>query len=432
MVVAVLGMVMVSEVSSLAATPSKHLYKNCGQLRQNFYPDGYFGVARGWAVVGSSMAVVNRKVYIANIRLDFDGDGIICERENIQNPPTTTTTTTTTPSTPVPNLANFVGQYGKSVVTVYCGNSQGSGVSIPVTIGADGAAQGMQSYVVTNHHVVKNCLVGDWLSRRVTLRVQGVEYVGYVWSWKTEAQGKDLAAIYTTAVIPRVLSVFNVKLPQLGDVAVAIGSTGGIAGTATQGAIAGLSDNYILTTAQAGFGASGGALFNKSGQLLGIITGDIGLLLRVIPVTRFCDTPYGAAGCSITWIGAIASPVVTVPSTTTIASPVVTVPSTTTTTIASPVVHGQIFGRPYLSGAYWLIGNIENAPGFTGIQAYINGAWVGVSYSTRQESCAGCGTSALVLDTFGFNVLFRHIKETWNGTAYVITDIWPRSASSGY
>jgi len=118
MVVAVLGMVMVSEVSSLAATPSKHLYKNCGQLRQNFYPDGYFGVARGWAVVGSSMAVVNRKVYIANIRLDFDGDGIICERENIQNPPTTTTTTTTTPSTPVPNLANFVGQYGKSVVTV--------------------------------------------------------------------------------------------------------------------------------------------------------------------------------------------------------------------------------------------------------------------------------------------------------------------------
>ncbi len=99
MVVAVLGMVMMSEVSSsalLASSPSKQ-YKNCGQLRSLALDgDGYFGVAKNRLVVGTSLAIVNRKIYIENRRLDFDGDGIICEYENIQNPPTTTTTTTTT------------------------------------------------------------------------------------------------------------------------------------------------------------------------------------------------------------------------------------------------------------------------------------------------------------------------------------------------
>ena len=62
-----------------------------------------FGVAKNRFVVGTSYASVRKRIYIENRRLDFDDDGIICEYENYQYPPTTTTippTTTTIARTP--------------------------------------------------------------------------------------------------------------------------------------------------------------------------------------------------------------------------------------------------------------------------------------------------------------------------------------------
>ena len=182
------------------------------------------------------------------------------------------------------------------------GPSQGSGVSVTTTQSAEALSMGIQSTIVTNHHVVEDCLRGAWTSRVVTIKAVGVEYVGYVWSWKAAlADGKDIALLVTTGVIPPVSSLFNVNRPQVGDVVIAIGSTAGIAGTAAQGAIAGTSETEILTTAQAGFGSSGGALFNKSGQMIGLIQGAVGQLLSVIPITSFNNVVYVDSATKIIW-----------------------------------------------------------------------------------------------------------------------------------
>jgi len=58
-----------------AAHPNK-IYKNCTELRKA-YPKG---VARSIAVVGTSGAFVNAKIYKENIKSDRDKDGIACER----------------------------------------------------------------------------------------------------------------------------------------------------------------------------------------------------------------------------------------------------------------------------------------------------------------------------------------------------------------
>ncbi len=134
----------------------------------------------------------------------------------------------------------------------------------------------------------------------------------------------------------------------------------------------------------------------------------------------------------------------TIRSSITITRPSVTTPTTiqattTTTTIRATtttfptLVETTIFGRPFLSSSgNWILPNIELAPGFTATQAYVNGSWVKVNYSVVNESFGGA--SARVADTFGFNVLFRHIQELYNSSRgqYEIVRIWYRSPSVGY
>ena len=81
---------------------------------------------------------------------------------------------------------------------------------------------------------------------------------------------------------------------------IVIGSAAGVAGTSTQGALASITDNEVFATAQAAPGSSGGALFNRDGQLLGIVQGATGTLTVVIPITRFPDAVY-AATVPIAW-----------------------------------------------------------------------------------------------------------------------------------
>ena len=297
--VIVLLIVSLVSIATTSVAQAK-TYQNCYQLTGDFP----YGVAQGYYRVGTSNAGINRKTYISNKKLDTDRDGIACEVEKLQNPPTITTTTT--PQTPLSDLQGFVATYGKSVVTITCssiyGTSQGSGVSVNLNSSAEQKVSGVQSWIVTNHHVVENCITGEWKSRVVTIKAAGVEYVGHVWNWRSaNADGIDIATITTTGVIPPVSSLFTVSRPQIGEVVVAIGSSGGIAGTAAQGAIAGISDTELLTTAQAGFGSSGGLLINKSGQMIGLIQGAVGLLLSAIPITRFNNVVYGDTATKIVW-----------------------------------------------------------------------------------------------------------------------------------
>jgi hypothetical protein len=277
-------------------------FKNCAAVKAK-YPNG---VAINFAVVGTSGAEINRVVYLRNQRLDRDKDGLICEDEWAQSIGNTTTTTTTTVPvtrrTPVSNLSAFVRTYGAAVTTIECRSDgyidAGSGTSIlmrPVKVDD----REFRSTLVTNHHVVESCLSGNWLNRQVLVRAGTIECVGYVWTW---AYDVDLAAVYTTCDIPKVSGFTGtvVPKPEIGDVAITIGSAAGVAGTSTQGAIANITKDEILTTAQAATDSSGAALFNRDGQLLGIVQRATGTLTVVIPITKFPGIAYPASD-TIAW-----------------------------------------------------------------------------------------------------------------------------------
>ena len=69
-----------------AQTAGAQTFKNCSALKAK-YPKG---IAVNFGVIGRSGAIINRELYLKNQRLDKDRDGIVCENEQLQNPPTTT------------------------------------------------------------------------------------------------------------------------------------------------------------------------------------------------------------------------------------------------------------------------------------------------------------------------------------------------------
>ena len=202
---------------------------------------------------------------------------------------------------PITDLQGFIDNYAQSVVTVLCGNSLGSGVSVGFVPDANDIASGYQSMIVTNEHVIYNCLTINNIGKDVVVTVlyKGVEYVGYATtypSWNSVQAGinPDLAAIMTTALIPQT-SYRNVAQPKLGHAVVAVGSAGGVPNVTTRGEIAGVTLTKIVTTAPAGHGSSGGALFNNRGQLLGFITAANASLVEVTPINELCKFLFNCA-----------------------------------------------------------------------------------------------------------------------------------------
>ena len=201
-------------------------------------------------------------------------------------------------TSPVTNLQGFIDQYAQSVVTVMCDGVQGSGVSVLFGASIENTAKGYQSKIITNEHVIFDCLTIDNVGKDVVVTVlyKGVEYVGYATtypSWNDVQSGlsPDLAAIMTTAKIPQ-SSYWNVVQPALGHSVVAVGTAGGVPNVTTRGDIAGITSTKIVTTAPAGHGSSGGALFSTRGQLLGFITAANATLVEVIPISELCKVIF--------------------------------------------------------------------------------------------------------------------------------------------
>lgn len=209
---------------------------------------------------------------------------------------------------PITDLQGFIDKNAQSVVTVSCNGSQGSGVSVPFTKDATDSARGFQSMIITNEHVIYGCLTIANIDSEVVVTVfhKGIEYVGYALSypsWNDVQAGiqPDLAAVYTTALVPQ-SSYTNVPAPKLGHTVVAVGSAGGVPNVTTRGEIAGTTSSKIITTAAAGFGSSGGGLFNSRGQLLGFITAGNGNLVEVTPITELCKFLFNCATTGITFV----------------------------------------------------------------------------------------------------------------------------------
>lgn len=344
-------------------------YKNCSILNKTYKN----GIAKSFAAAKKQKNIpkVSAGLYKSNIKLDLDKDGTVCENlKTIYVPapspntyaPLTEAVSTTLPvasmNTPVSDLTTFVNSYAQSVVTVSCSTSQGSGVSIAFVPSAVHQARGFRSLIITNEHVIYNCLS---LTTETQMKVlyKGVEYVGYLAaypSWNDVNSGAmpDLAAIMTTELIPAA-SYSHVIEPSLGQAVVAVGSASGVPNVATKGEIAGVTWNKIMTTAPAGHGSSGGGLFNNRGQLLGFITAANASLIEVTPITQMCVVIFTCSTAILFDSLATGSPVTTLApaTTTTITSTTTSTTSTTSTTVPGSFIDGtKVLGVNFTSGRY--------------------------------------------------------------------------------
>jgi S1-C subfamily serine protease len=193
--------------------------------------------------------------------------------------------------TPISDTGLFQELLGVHVAEILCSNprigrtSQGSAVAVIDQVGGEAGAYG-SNMLATAAHVVEDCYYADY--RDVTVIYQGVPYPGHVWNKGNRSSGQpDVAAISTNAPIPRAL-LARIPTPKIGDVAVAIGSPGGITGTTTQGRVVGINSNKINLTTPSGPGGSGGPVFSNQGYLLGIVVAGNGSLTEAQAWPSFC------------------------------------------------------------------------------------------------------------------------------------------------
>lgn len=186
----------------------------------------------------------------------------------IELPVATTSSTSSipNPSNQPDNLVSLSSQISKSVVTIVCGNYQGSGWSINVKLTDNMVSAGFKSYVITNHHVIKSCTSGNLVELILNNQTKSA---GIVWAWDDDA---DLAAIVTTANIPSLK--WQGALPLQGQWAGVIGSPRGIPGLLSTGILSSVNGaaSTGMLTAPINPGNSGGPVFDRTGTVVGIAT----------------------------------------------------------------------------------------------------------------------------------------------------------------
>jgi S1-C subfamily serine protease len=172
----------------------------------------------------------------------------------------------TSPSSQPSDLVTLASETTKSVVSVLCGSGIGSGWALNVGLSAANTSNGYKSYVITNHHVIDDCIS----SRSVTLVLSNQTRVpGYVYSWD---EANDVAGILTSTSLPPLN--WRGGSPQQGWWAGIIGSPLGFPGILTTGIISSVNDATFLgtTTAAINPGNSGGPVFDRSGRVIGLAT----------------------------------------------------------------------------------------------------------------------------------------------------------------
>jgi hypothetical protein len=192
-----------------------------------------------------------------------------------------------------------------SVVTVKCLEGSGTGWGADVNLSSSMQTAGFLSLILTNHHVVVDCLG----SKSVTLILSnGTSIAGTIVSWNEDL---DLAGIATKTVIPA-LQWIGAR-PKQGWWVGVLGSPLGSSGILTTGIISSvnaISETFTFTAA-INPGNSGGPVFDSTGRVLGLatskrlITSDIiaegfgnaqgtPLLCKSIIVCSVEKTPWGA------------------------------------------------------------------------------------------------------------------------------------------
>lgn len=172
----------------------------------------------------------------------------------------------TSPSSQPSDLVSLAAETTKSVVSVLCGSGIGSGWSVNVALSSANISNGYKSYIISNHHVIDDCIN----SRAVTLVLSNQTRVpGYVYSWD---EANDVAGILTSTSITPLN--WRGASPQQGWWAGIIGSPLGFPGILTTGIVSSVNSSTFLgtTTAAINPGNSGGPVFDRSGRVIGLAT----------------------------------------------------------------------------------------------------------------------------------------------------------------
>jgi len=163
------------------------------------------------------------------------------------------------------DLSSLSRGISDSVVTVFCGDGTGSGWSAQVDLSDSMIDSGIQSYIITNFHVIEECTDGRDIEIQLA---DGNVVLGQVISWNQEG---DLAGIVTSENIEGLKWIG--PEPEQGWWVGVIGSPLGQPGILTTGIASSTPANYEgYMSAPINPGNSGGPVFDNSGRVIGVAT----------------------------------------------------------------------------------------------------------------------------------------------------------------
>ena len=189
----------------------------------------------------------------------------------------------------------LVRQYeklNKSVFLVYAQNDTSASQGTSFLVSADGIC-------VSNFHVFENMTEGyvknvkdDWFS--IVEILEHDREADYV-----------IFKIDLDYSIAEPLALSTLQTPKIGEKCFAIGNPKGLENTLSEGIISSIRDegNTIQMTSEITHGSSGGPLFNKKGEVIGITSGGLGeanlnyaINIHVLQLQRFISssTPFGS------------------------------------------------------------------------------------------------------------------------------------------
>lgn len=149
-----------------------------------------------------------------------------------------------------------------AVYKIQCGNFSGSGFGIQVTLNKSAADEGYKGSIVTNHHVVKNCLGAS-----VQVTQNGRNLGGKVFNWDIK---NDLALVVTLGSVATLKPA--IAEPKRGDFVMSFGNPYGLEGSVSAGIVSNIDKDSVITDAAIDEGNSGGPLVNADGDFVGMNT----------------------------------------------------------------------------------------------------------------------------------------------------------------
>ncbi len=167
---------------------------------------------------------------------------------------------------PPKDLSKLSEELLPSVVTVKCAGGSGTGWSADAKLSPALESAGFKSIVITNHHVIEDCLG----TKNVTLVLSNSTSVsGKVVSWNAS---NDVAGVATSTPIPAIQWIG--ALPKQGWWVGVLGSPLGKANVLTTGIVSSINSlaKTFTLTAPINPGNSGGPVFDSTGRVLGLAT----------------------------------------------------------------------------------------------------------------------------------------------------------------